>query len=117
MKDSPHAWLSYALDADGLIEKQFKSEDLTIVSFRPLGNGSYALVTELKGVEIGADATAENLSRVFSVEGASALKAESFTSESVNATFGVTADGKLSVVATPKSAASALFMRVCMEVR
>ena len=116
VKDSPHAWLSYALDADGLIEKQFKSEDLTIVSFRPLGNGSYALVVELKGVEIGADATAENLSRVFSVEGASALKAESFTSESVNATFGVTADGKLSVVATPKSAASALFMRVCMEV-
>ena len=117
VKDSPHAWLSYALDADGLIEKQFKSEDLTIVSFRPLGNGSYALVTELKGVEIGADATAENLSRVFSVEGASALKAESFTSESVNATFGVTADGKLSVVVTPKLATRALFLRVCMEVR
>ncbi len=117
VKDSPHAWLSYALDAEGLVEKQFKSEDLDIVSFKPLGNGSYALVAEVKDVVIGADATAENLSRVFSVEGASVLKAEAFTSESVTAAFGVTADGRLSVVATPKSAASALFMRVCMEVR
>jgi len=113
-KDSPRAWFSYALDAEGLIDRTFKKGDVVIDSVAAQNGGAIALSVAVAGVRIGADAKVENLARVFSVEGAAALGAGAFSSESVTATFGATTDGKLSVVATPKSATGTLFLRVCM---
>ncbi|MBP5227969.1 MAG: hypothetical protein J6336_11365 [Kiritimatiellae bacterium] len=87
---------------------------MVIDSVAAQNGGAIALSVAVAGVRIGADAKAENLARVFSVEGAAALGADAFSSESVTATFGATTDGKLSVVATPKSATGTLFVRVCM---
>ncbi len=115
VKESPRAWLSYALDAEGLIEREFIKGDVFIDSFKSVGGGSYALEVVVEGVKIGANAKAENLLKIFIVEGSASL-AGTFSSDGVTASLGVTADGKLSVVATPKSSASgSFFIRVCMQ--
>ncbi|MBP5320443.1 MAG: InlB B-repeat-containing protein, partial [Kiritimatiellae bacterium] len=114
MKNSPHAWLSYALDTDGLIEKRFSGGDLSLISFKPTGDGTYALVADVAGVVIGANAAGANLARVFSVEGASTLEEAAFSPDAVDATLGVTADGKLSVNIVPRAADKTLFIRVRM---
>ena len=114
VKDSPHAWLSYALDAGELIERVFKGSDISIVSFKPTGDGVYALTVEVAGIVIGTGAKADNLSRIFSVVGTTSLD-EAFEAGVVTATLGVTADGKLSIVAVPRAADRSLFLRVQMR--
>ena len=114
VKESPRAWLSYALDAEGLIERDFVRGDLFIDSFKSLDGGSYALEVVVAGVKIGANAKAENLVKIFIVEG-STLLAGTFSSDSVTSSLGVTADGKLSVVATPKPTGGSFFIRVCLQ--
>lgn len=114
-KDSPRAWLSYAIDAEGLVSRAFAKGDMVIASAVVEGGGSLALEVSLAGVAIGANAKAENLARVFSVEGAAKLEADAFSGENVTATFGVAPNGRLSVVVTPKSSTGTLFVRVRME--
>ncbi len=114
-KDSPRTWLSYALDAEGLIDRTFKKGDVVIDSVAAQNGGAIALSVAVAGVRIGADAKAENLARVFSVEGAAALNVALFSSENVTTTLGVTAEGKLSVVVKPKSESDTFFVRVCMQ--
>lgn len=116
VKDSPRAWLSYALDAEGLIEREFKKGDVAIVSLKTADDGVFTLEVDVEGVRIGKNATAENLARVFSVEGTFDLSGGLFSAETVTATFGVAAEGRLAVVAVPKSACSSFFIRVCMMI-
>ena len=116
VKDSPRAWLSYALDAEGLIEREFQKGDVAIDSLKTADGGVFAFEVNVAGVRIGMNATAENLVRVFSVEGTFDLSGGQFSSETVTATFGATAEGRLSVVAVPKSACSSFFIRVCMMI-
>jgi uncharacterized repeat protein (TIGR02543 family) len=116
VKNSSRAWLSYALDAKGLINREFKKDDVVIDSLVMANEGTITFEVNVEGVRIGANAQLVNLSRIFSVEGASDLNAGSFSSENVTTSLGVTANGRLSVVAAPKSSASTFFVRVCMNV-
>jgi hypothetical protein len=115
-KESPRAWFSYALDAEGLVEREFAKGDVAIDSVAAQNGGAIALNVNVEGVRIGANAKAENLAKVFSVEGANTLNAGAFSGGSVTAVFGVASDGKLSVVATPILESGTLFVRVCMHV-
>ena len=79
---SPNAWLSYALDAPGLMAKAtpIASEDVTIDAIVPSSStsGTFDLVVGIASAEIGA---AANLADVFGVEGATELNEAAFSTE------------------------------------
>ena len=108
--NSPNAWASYALDASGLINPQ--TGDVAIVTLEMATDGTFTFEVEVKDVPIGSSATAERLATVFEVEGTPSLLGSPFSSGSVNAALGISANGRLQVVATPKAAHKAFFVRV-----
>ena len=96
--NSPNAWASYALDASGLINPQ--DGDVAIVSLETVTNGTFTLEVAVSNVLIGSSATPKNLASVFEVEGTPSLT-EPFSSTNVTAELGVSANGRLLVVAKP----------------
>lgn len=115
VKDSPRAWFSYAIGATGLVEQAFQNDDLTICSLSVAANGVFSFEVEVKGVPLDTVATSEKLATVFEVQGASSLNANSFSSDKVTTLLGVSANGRLSVIATPKVAYEKFFVRVRMH--
>jgi len=115
--DSENAWLSYALHADKLIALPPVQGDLNIDTFG-LGasDGSFEFTISLKGVEIGPEASKENLKRVFGIEGTTSLSDEIFSSESVDIEFGTPVGGKVMCTAVPKKAkAKSFFIKMRMK--
>ncbi|MBR3956402.1 MAG: InlB B-repeat-containing protein, partial [Kiritimatiellae bacterium] len=114
-KKSPRTWFSYAVGADGLVEKVFEKGDVTIDLPAVVSNGALSFEVNVDGLSLGASATARNLATVFDVQGASSLTDDSFSSENVDVALGVSSDGKLLVRATPKAANGTFFIRVRMH--
>lgn len=116
VKDAPKSWLSYALDSSVLIDKRFRKDDLSINMFAPKAAGGFLFELGLNGVDIGDNATAENLAKIFGIEGASALDRKEFSSDNVTFSFGAPHNGKATVLAEPKDeTAESFFLRATMR--
>ena len=88
---------------------------MTICPPSAAANGGISFEVDVKGVSIGADAAAENLATVFSVQGTDSLGVNAFSSGNVAVEFGVSPNGRLLVTATPKQMRGAFFFRVRMH--
>ena len=117
VKDSPNAWLSYALDTDALIAAAPKEGDLKIGGFTQGSSaGVFDITVSISGIAVGEGATTANLAKVFGVEGAGSLDESEFKEENVNIEFGKPDGGKVKIKATPKNpTAKQFFMRVKMK--
>ena len=115
VKNSPRAWFSYAIGADGLVEQAFQKGDVVIDSLATASGGAFTFRVRVRNVRIGPDATAANLSTVFEVQGASSLAENLFFSSNVNAVLGVSAGGQLMVSVTPRGIVDTFFVRVLMR--
>ncbi|MBR4654691.1 MAG: hypothetical protein IKO72_15150 [Kiritimatiellae bacterium] len=113
MKDAPNAWLSYVLDAPGLMAKAaaLASEDVVIESIAPSSTvaGAFDLVVNIAGAEIG---TAARLAVTLGVEGAAELNESVFSSDNVMVTLERTIDGKAKATVTPNGTPPMFFLRV-----
>lgn len=121
VKESPNAWLAYALDAPGLIAKpsavakeDFIFETGSSVAEEP---GKMAFDFGIDGVTIGEEA---ELDEVFVITGAATLEESAFTESGVTATLERTSDGKVSVAVEPPKDGSgnipdAYFFRVKLK--
>ena len=110
--DSRRAWFSYAIGANGLIDRVFGNEDVNIVSIVPMAGGVLTFDAAVAGAPVGAGASPERLASVFAVEGADTLSEEAFSTNSVDVTFAAGLDGRLAVSATPKVSGDAFFMKL-----
>jgi len=117
VKESPNAWLSFALHTDKLIDVAPKDGDLNVNNFLPTSNtGTYEMTVELVGIEVGAAAMAENLKRVFGIEGSTSLDADSFSPDDVGIEFGTPVGGKVKCTVAPKDKTTeAFFIKVKMK--
>jgi len=110
VKAAPNAWLSYALHTDKLIAASPIQGDLKIDDFKCCtSDDGFELTVSLNGVEIGSEASKENLKKVFGIEGATSLSGDSFSSASVELEFGIPEKGKVKCTAVPKDKASDSF--------
>ena len=113
VKDAPNAWLSYVLDAPGLMAKAapVASEDVVIESIEPSNAtaGAFDLVVNIAGAEIGEGA---RLPEALGVEGAAELSESAFSSDGLTVSILRTADGKVKAAVTPDGAPPAFFLRV-----
>ena len=115
VKAHPRAWLSFALDAAGLIAREPAAGDLAIDSFEPTSaNGRFELLVSLKDVAIGPNALEANLAKVFGIEGCATL-GSGFSTSGVSVKFGTPRDGKVMVTAGPRTSRTSFFMRVKMK--
>ena len=115
VKDSAHAWLSFALDASTLIVNPPKQGDLKIDAFKPSStSGAFDFDIAVEDIAIGEDTTAANLAEIFGVEGATTPNGE-YSSSGVEMSFGTPTNGKVRCTAKPKDAsAKSFFMKVRM---
>lgn len=80
VKQSPHSWLSYALDTDKLISSAPKEGDLRINDFKPAHNVAedgaieFELCASIDEIKIGDGATKDNLKKIFKIWGAETLE-------------------------------------------
>ena len=113
VRDAPNAWLSYALDAPGLMAKAIPlaGEDIVIESLEPSSGsaGTFDLVIGIDGVEIGEGA---RLAEALGVVGSAALDGSPFTSDGLTVSLERTADGKAKATVTPDGMPSSFFLRV-----
>lgn len=114
-KASSHAWLSFALGSDRLIEREVTSDDVRIVSFGAADGGgsargrqaSFAVEVAIDGVGIGSsgavalDGLRESLNKVLGVEGAHSLASGAFSPDGVEVTFDAPVDGRARFTVTP----------------
>ena len=102
VKESPNAWLAYALDAPGLIAKPsaVAKEDFTFEAGSSITEepGKMAFDFGIDGVTIGEEA---ELDEVFVITGAATLEEGVFTESGVTALLERTSDGKVSVSVEP----------------
>ncbi len=112
VRDAPNAWLSYALDAPGLMAKSepLTNEDIEIESIVPssTANGTFDLAISIAGAEIGEGA---RLTETLGIEGAAELNESAFSCEGLSVSFEHTADGKVKAAITPDGAPPAFFLR------
>ena len=112
VRDAPNAWLSYVLDAPGLMAKAaLTSEDVVIESIEPSGTaaGAFDLVVDIGGAEIGEGA---RLTAALGIEGATELNAAAFSSEGFSVTLERTVGGKAMATVIPTGTPSSFFIRV-----
>lgn len=113
VKGAPNAWLSYVLDAPGLMATAaaLVSEDVVIESMEPSGTvaGAFDLIVGIGGAEIGEGA---RLAAALGVEGATELATSVFTSDGLSVTLERTADGKAKATVAPDGAPPSFFIRV-----
>ena len=107
---APYAWLSYALDHDGVITVPPRTENVRIVGFSRHGNSSrWDITASVDGFPIGASGTKDNLKEIFQVEGADTLDANALSVTNVSTTFEAPIDGKLKISVQPKADESERF--------
>ena len=119
VKDSPRAWLSFALGADRLVPDVLTSDDIKIKSFAPMAEGGkFTFEVSVANVDIGGGNVEKgtviaNLKKVFEIEGAKKLSPDTFTPDGIEVVFDVPANGNARVVvAPPADADDVYFMRV-----
>lgn len=116
VRDAPNVWLSYALDAPGLMAKAkpLAGEDVQIDAITPSSEsaGAFDLVVGIANAEIGEGA---QLAEVPGVKGATELDESAFSSDGLSVTLQRTADGKAKATITPEGAPPAFFMRVMVK--
>ena len=124
IKRSPYAWLSFALGADVLINKELTSNDVNIELFSPAStDGNFEFVVSVKGVNIGGglvekEILKENLKKVIGIEGASIPVPDAFSSDNINITFDALVEGKVKfIVSPPVNAGSQFFMRAKVQLQ
>jgi len=85
-----------------------------IGSFKPTAvGGAFELAVGVAGFNVGEGAAAENLAKLFGLEGGA--KIGEMSADKVSVTFGEPAGGKVRLTAGPKDASpSMFFMRVRM---
>jgi hypothetical protein len=116
VKESPNAWLSYALDTDTLIEGDVTEDRLKVASFGQIGNNGLFLVKmRLEGVDIGDGATSENLLRIFAVEGAEKLEKAAFSVKNVVVYIVQPNEGMVAFIVAPRNKGASYFFRARMR--
>lgn len=112
VKESGTAWLSFALDADALVEKELTDKDVTIESFSVNASGgadSGAMVSSrptmslkfaVDGVTVGTAAIGERIKTVLGVEGAAELKESAFSSDNLTVSLAPMNDGRIKATVT-----------------
>ena len=112
VKDSPNAWLSYAMDADKLIEGEITDGDLKVEAFTlSQESGLFDMKVRVADVSIGSGALLENLARTFVLEGTQSLT-EDFSVENVTVEFSESNDGAVALSVLPnESNNNAFFVR------
>ena len=122
VKDSPNAWLSYALDADVLIAAAPKEGDIVIDTFKSTATaGAFEFTVKINGIEVGDNAFEANIRKVFDIEGAEKLDMGdarwNMSNVEVNAAASVNGNVKFTV--TPKMEGgekpNSFFFRVKMK--
>ena len=116
MKDSAHAWLSFALDSNALITNAPKQGDVKIDTFKPSATiGAFDFEISVKDIAVGDGATATNLAEIFGIEGSSTPNGD-YSSSGIDLTFGTPNNGKVRCTARAKDATkTSFFMRVKMK--
>ena len=116
VKDSIHAWLSFALDADTLIVNAPKLGDLKIEEFKPNAtSGAFDFEVSVENIFIGEGATAANLAEIFGIEGSTTPNGD-YSSNDVELSFGTPENGRVKCAAKPKDATNpSFFMKVRMN--
>jgi len=111
---SETAWMSFALGQDTLLDVTPTDEDLSFEKFTPsTESGKFEFTVSVKDIEVGSEATKENLKKVFGLEGATTLEGTAFSSDKVDIEFGAPVDGKVKFTAGPKDTdAKVFFMKV-----
>ena len=114
VKDSPNAWLSYALDAETLIQTPPADGDVKVEKFEQTATaGSFDFTVGVENIPVGDDATPSNLAKVFGIEGGSTLSPQDMSSDKVDITFGTPENGKVKFTAGPKDKTQpTFFMKV-----
>ena len=105
VKDSPNAWLSFALDADALIAAATTEGDIVIYTFESTANaGTFEFAVKLDGIEVGENAIEVNLKKVFDIEGAVTLASggAGFSSDNVEVNAATPENGNVKFTVTPK---------------
>ncbi len=119
VKDAPNAWLSYVLDAPGLMAKAapVASEDVVIESIKTSSSatGTFDFVVDIADAEIGEGTTSARLAEALGVEGAAELDESAFSSDGLTVNFSRTADGKAKATVMPDGAPPAFFLRVKVQ--
>lgn len=124
VKSSPYAWLSFALGADRLIDRDILPEDVRIVSFDSDSGGSkgsLSFVVAIDGVEIGGGQVAmemfkANLAKVLGVEGTARLDKGAFSSDGIELSIGEPVNGKARfTIQVSENARDVYFMRVTIR--
>ena len=124
VKSSPSAWLSFALGADRLIDRDVLPEDVRIVSFDTGSGdpkGALSFEVAIDGVEIGGGQVAmetlkANLKKVMGVEGAAKLDKGAFSSDGIELSIGEPVGGKARfTIQAPENAGDVYFMRVTIR--
>ena len=114
--DAPNTWLSYALDAPGLMAKAtaLASEVVVIESIKSSSTtaGALELVVNIADAEIGEGA---RLAEVLGVAGATELRESAFSSEGLTVTLERTNEGKTKATVAPDGAPPAFFLRVRLK--
>ncbi|MBR2940796.1 MAG: hypothetical protein IKC14_05740, partial [Kiritimatiellae bacterium] len=105
VKDSPNAWLSYALDADALIAAAPKEGDVVIDTFESAAtDGAFEFTVKIDGVQVGDNALESNIMKVFSIEGAEKLACGGvgFSPDNVEVNASAPENGTVKFAVTPK---------------
>ena len=114
VKDSPNAWLSFALDSATLIQTPPADGDVKVEKFEQTATaGSFDFTVGVENIPVGDDATPSNLAKVFGIEGGSTLSPQDMSSDKVDITFGTPENGKVKFTAGPKDKTQpTFFMKV-----
>ena len=122
MKESPNAWLSFALDANGLIAAVSKEGDVVIDAFgSATTDGSFEFTVKIDGIEVGDNALESNIRKVFDIEGAKTLVSGGvgFSSDNVEVNAAAPKNGNVKFTVTPKMEGgenpNSFFFRVKMK--
>ena len=122
VRESPRAWLSFALGSDTLLPDDFGSDDVRIARFEPaaVAGRSYFEVA-IDGVSVGSSTAVpeetllENLAQAFDVEGAQTPDPDAFSSGLLFWVGSPTNGQARFQVRPPSNAGSAFFFRVKLQ--
>ena len=124
VKESPNAWLSFALDADGLIAAVPKEGDVVIDAFESAAtDGAFEFAVKIDGIAVGDNASAANIRKVFDIEGAEKLVSgrAGFSPDNVEVNAAAPENGNVKFTVTPKGGGegarlpTSFFFRVKMK--
>ena len=124
VKESPNAWLSYALNTATLIAAAPKEEDVAINAFESAANaGVFEFTVKIDGIAVGDDALEANIRKVFGVEGAEKLASgeAGFSPDNVEVNAAAPENGNVKFTVTPNGGGegarrpTSFFFRVKMK--